>query len=89
FRRSYQYPFLVWKPLKNAGLPILDSSSSSADERIERNKVELDEQSPPITNEEFEKGMSELEKYLQHMCEEFDTGDLRHPKDVNGCFKKA
>ena len=42
-------------------------SATIADERIERNELELDEELPPITNEELKKGMSELEEYLQHM----------------------
>jgi len=92
FRRSYQYPFLIWKPLENAESIIPDSSSGSAtivDERIERNEIELDDELPPITNEEFEKGMSELEEYLQHMREEFDAGNLRHVRTLMDASKKA
>ena len=92
FRRSYQYPFLIWKPLGNTESLIPDSGSSSAmivGERIEGNEVESDEELPPITNEEFEKGMSELEEYLQHMREEFDAGNLRHVRTLMNASKKA
>ena len=53
--------------MENTESLIPDSGSSSAmivGERIEGNEVESDEELPPITNEEFEKGMSELEEYL-------------------------
>ena len=91
-RRSYQYPFLIWNPLGNTESLIPDSGSSSAmivGERIEGNEVESDEELPPITNEEFEKGMSELEEYLQHMREEFDAGNLRHVRTLMNASKKA
>ena len=86
------YPFLIWKPLENAESLVPDSGSSSATivgERIERNEVELDEELPPITNEEFEKGMSELEEYLQHMREEFDAGNLRHVRTLMDASKRV
>jgi len=92
FRRSYQYPFLIWNPLGNTESLIPDSGSSSAmivGERIEGNEVESDEELPPITNEEFEKEMSELEEYLQHMREEFDAGNLRHVRTLMDASKRV
>jgi len=78
--------------MENTESLIPDSGSSSAmivGERIEGNEVESDEELPPITNEEFEKGMSELEEYLQHMREEFDAGNLRHVRTLMNASKKA
>ena len=43
----------------------------------------------PISTEEFEKGISELEEYMSYMRKEFDAGNLRHVKILMEASKKV
>ena len=43
----------------------------------------------PISTEEFEKGISELEEYMSYMRKEFDAGNLRHVKVLMDASKKV
>ena len=85
FKRNYEYPFSILKPLENAELQVPDNELSSAmhvgvaSSEIQRNEQELEE-SVPISAEEFKKGISELEEYMSYMRTEFDAGNLRHVK---------
>jgi len=94
FKRNYEYPFLILKPLENTELQVPDDEPSSAvrvrvaNNEIQRNEQELEE-SVPISTEEFEKGISELEEYMSYMRKEFDAGNLRHVKVLMDASKKV
>jgi len=94
FKRNYEYPFLILKPLENTELQVPDDEQSSAarvrvaNNEIQRNEQELEE-SVPISTEEFEKGISELEEYMSYMRKEFDAGNLRHVKVLMDASKKV
>ncbi|CAG8605057.1 7174_t:CDS:2 [Ambispora leptoticha] len=96
FKRNYEYSFLILKSLENVEsqmLSVSDNEQSSAiiqaaDRSLQRNNLEL-EKSVPISNEKFEKEISELKEYLTHMCSEFNIRNLRHVKVLMDASKKS
>ena len=66
---------MILNPLENAELQVPDNEPNFAalarvaNREIQRNELELEE-SVPISTEEFEEGISELEEYMSHMRKE-------------------